>query len=60
MDLTLTGDEIETLRGLLHDYLPELKFQAARADDKELVHVLVKRQTLCERLLDRLVAASTP
>ena len=54
MDLRLNDDEVQTLRGLLRDYLPELKFEAARADAKEIRHVLFKRQTLCERLLDEL------
>jgi len=54
MDITLTDDEVETLRGLLHDFLPELRFEVARTHEKELLHVLVKRQTLCEQLLERL------
>jgi hypothetical protein len=54
VDLKLNQDDVRTLRGLLKDYLPELKFEAARADGREIRHVLVKRQTLCERLLDEL------
>jgi hypothetical protein len=56
MDVQLTDDEVQTLRGLLHDYLPGLKFEVARTDDKEMLHVLVKRQTLCERLIEVLDA----
>jgi len=54
VDLRLNDDEVQTLRGLLRDYLPELKFETARADAKEIRHVLFKRQALCERLLDEL------
>jgi hypothetical protein len=57
MDVTLSDDEVRTLRGLLRDFLPELKFEVARTDGRELRHVLVKRQTLCERLLEELRGA---
>jgi len=59
MNVTLNDDDVQTPIGLLHDYLPELKFEAARADGAELRHILIKRQTLCERLLDELRGAST-
>jgi len=55
----MLDDDVQTPIGLLHDYLPELKFEAARADGAELRHILIKRQTLCERLLDELRGAST-
>jgi len=54
MDVTLSDDEAQTLQGLLHDYLPGLKFEMARTRGSEILHVLVKRETLCERLLDEL------
>jgi hypothetical protein len=56
MNLQLSDDEVETLGGLLHDYLPGLKFEVARTDEKEMLHALVKRQTLCERLIEELGA----
>ena len=54
MNLQLSDDEVETLGGLLRDYLPGLKFEVARTHEKEILHVLVKRRTLCERLIDLL------
>jgi len=54
MDLALSDDDVVTLRGLLHDYLPQLQREAARTDAKPLRHVLIKRQTLCEQLLVQL------
>ena len=54
VNITLNDDEAQTLRGMLHDYLSGLKFEVARSDPGELRHILVTRQTLCERLLDEL------
>ena len=54
MDLALNDDDVLTLRGLLHDYLPQLQREAARTDDKSVRHLLVKRQTVCEQLLAQL------
>ena len=59
MDVTLSADEVETLRGLLHDYLPQLKRETARTDAAEIRHILVKRQTLVEQLLQQLGGVST-
>jgi hypothetical protein len=56
MQLTLTEDEVRTLRDILHDYLPDLRREAAGTDiaSRELRHELVRREDLCERLLAEL------
>ena len=54
MNVQLNSDEVQILRGLLHDYLPGLRFEVARTDAPEIRHALVLRQTLCERLVDEL------
>jgi len=58
MDVTLSADEVQTLFGLLRDSLPQLKRETARTEAKELRHILVKRQTLVEQLLEQLLEAS--
>lgn len=60
MNLQLNNDEVRILREMLHDYLPGLRFEVARTDAPEIRHVLVKRQTLCERLTDELDGQLTP
>ena len=57
MKLDLSSEETETLRGLLHDFLPDLRREVARTEVREFRHELVKRQELCERLLDDLETA---
>jgi hypothetical protein len=51
MQLMLTEQEAEILRDLLHDYLPELKMEVARTDQRDLRHRLAQREDLAERLL---------
>lgn len=54
MQLSLSDEEARTLRLFLHDYLPELRMEVARTDARDFRHELIKRQDLCERLLDDL------
>jgi hypothetical protein len=51
MTLDLSNDEADTLRGLLHDFLPDLRREVARTEVRDFRHELLKRQDLCERLL---------
>lgn len=57
MQLSLTEDETRTLRDILRDFLPELRFEVARTDSHDFRHALLKRQELCERLLAELEQA---
>jgi hypothetical protein len=54
MTLVLSHDESDVLERMLRDYLPELKREIARTDAHDFRHLLVRRQELCETLLDRL------
>ncbi len=56
MQLTLTDRDADLLRGLLHDYLPDLQREVARTERRDLRHLLVERQELAERLLQELAA----
>ena len=57
MNIQLTEDEARTLRDMLEEFLPELKYEAARTEKKQLRHILYQRQALVERLVELLPAA---
>ncbi len=56
MQLSLSDDDARTLRNVLNDLLPGLRREAAHTDlpARELRHELIKRQDLCERLVEEL------
>jgi len=54
MELNLTDRDTELLRELLRDYLPDLRREVARTEERTFRHEMVERQDLVERLLDRL------
>lgn len=54
MNLTLTEHESDVLRGFLQDYLPELRREVARTEQRELRRMLIERQELVERVLAQL------
>lgn len=56
MQLNLTDRDTELLRGLLRDYLPDLRREVARTEERALRHEMVERQSLVERLLEDLAA----
>jgi hypothetical protein len=58
MQLTLTDDEAHVFRALLHDYLPSLRREVARTDAREMRHEMVRRQEVCERVLELLDQAN--
>ena len=54
MHLDLNDTEAHELRALLHDYLPELRLEVARTEARDFRHELIKRQEVCERVLELL------
>ena len=54
MQLNLTDRDTELLRGLLRDYLPDLRREVARTEERAFRHEMVERQSLVERLLEEL------
>lgn len=57
MQLDLTTDEARILRAVLHDHLPELRREVARAEERTLRHELAQREDLCERVISLLETA---
>lgn len=57
MQLNLSDRETELLRGLLRDYLPDLRREVARTEERSLRHEMVERQDLVEHLLETLAPA---
>lgn len=57
MTLDLSPDEAQRLRQLLQDYLPDLRREGARTEEKTLRHELVLREELLERIVTQLAAA---
>ena len=54
MQIELTEDEVHTLRMLLEDYLPQLRREVARTEAAEFRHEMVRREEVCEHLVDLL------
>ena len=57
MQIQLTDDDAQTLRQTLEDYLPDLRREVARTDAHDFRHEMVKRQEVCEKVLDLLKRA---
>lgn len=57
MRLDLNDDEAHALRELLTDYLPGLRLEVARTEVRDFRHELIKRQEVCERVLELLKEA---
>ncbi len=56
MRLELSAEEVRALMDTLNEYLPSLRREASRTDDRGLRHELVQREDLIERLLARIEA----
>lgn len=56
MQLTLSDQDAHRLHEILHDYLPDLRREAAGTDlaAREIRRELMARERLCERLLAEL------
>ncbi len=51
MRIELDERDVGTLAATLRAYLPDLRREVSRTDDKTVRHQLAERQDLCERLL---------
>ena len=58
MQLNLTDRDTELLRGLMQDYLPDLRREVARTEQRTLRHEMEERQDMVERLIDQLSAGA--
>lgn len=59
MRLDLSSDEARALTDALNEYLPALRREASRTDQRALRHELVGREELLEHILTRLQAQTT-
>ena len=56
MRLDLSTSEANILHDLLHAYLPDLRREVARTENREFRHTMEQRQEICERILQALEA----
>ena len=54
MQIQMNETELHILRMVLEDYLPQLRLEVARTEALEFRRELLKRQEVCEHLLDLL------
>jgi len=54
MQLNLNDRDTELLRGLLQAYLPDLRREVARTEERAFRHEMVERQDMVERLIEQL------
>lgn len=56
MRLELSTEEVRALSDALQEYLPGLRREASRTEERGLRHELVQREEMIERLLARLAS----
>jgi hypothetical protein len=54
MQLYLSDEDADLLRGVLTDYLPTLEREVARTEHRDFRHLLIQRQEVVERFLEQL------